>query len=96
MKRQENQSPMILAQTDFGKVYRCRCGGYHVSYQQTTLHLSKEGFNNLKSLLTQVQMREKEGCLSLSKKQGRRGAGMGKQSFLSLVSNTSHPAEEGS
>ncbi len=97
MKKQENKSPVILAQSDFGKVHTCRCGGYHVSCQQTTLHFSKEGFNALRDLLVQAQQREHEACLSPQKKQGGRDVGTGKRRGLYLVYDEGHrEAEEGS
>ena len=55
MKSHSEDEVSILAKSPFGTIQRCRSGGYHVSVQQVTLHLSTEGFGCLVDLVRQAQ-----------------------------------------
>jgi len=55
MERHLDDEVSILAKSPFGMIQRCRSGGYHVSVQHVTLHLSTEGFGCLVDLIRQAQ-----------------------------------------
>jgi len=56
MESYSDDDVTILARSPFGMVQRCRSGGYHVSVQHVTLHLSTEGFGSLASLIQEAQL----------------------------------------
>jgi len=73
MESHSDDEVTVLAKSPFGTVQRCRSGGYHVSVQHVTLHLSTEGFGSLVGLIQQAQSQEMH--LEVRQQMGRRGEG---------------------
>lgn len=53
-----SQTKMLLAQSTFGAVEKCRCGGYDISLPHIKFHLMKDDFSSFTSLMRDAREME--------------------------------------
>lgn len=61
MKNGMDHGSLSLAQSGFGAIHRCRCGGYHLNLRNVNLHFTREEFIALTDLFRRAEERDEDG-----------------------------------
>ncbi len=57
------EGSIVLSQNDIGKIERCLCRGYHISFRNMVLNIHRKEFVALVTLFRQASEKEEEDYL---------------------------------